>query len=171
MDSTRSEVSLSIENPEVASMVCDVAADLFRDQAVGWPGQLLRLSSNRVQTAREAGDLSVRLVLDADNRDCLFSYLDDAQMGAVVTSDKVTSKEDAFLHDKLLRAAKLLSDRSGLSIIYSSVDGERAALLEGVADAGAKILCDGRNHTKVALCDDYRGLVTSFNPCEARWPG
>jgi hypothetical protein len=101
--------------------------------------------------------------MDADNRDCLFAYLDESRDRLVVTSDKVTSKEDPLLRDKLRSSAQLLSSRSRLVLRYSSVDGERAPLLDGVSDAGATIICDERNHTKALVGDNHRALVTSFN--------
>jgi phosphatidylserine/phosphatidylglycerophosphate/cardiolipin synthase-like enzyme len=116
-----------------------------------------------MRDATEDAELAVRLVTDADNRECLFAYLEQAQERLVVMSDKVTAREDPLLREKLLRAARSLVSRSGLTIRFSAVDGDSAPLLAGLSEAGAMISEDGKNHAKVLLRDDVRALVTSFN--------
>jgi phosphatidylserine/phosphatidylglycerophosphate/cardiolipin synthase-like enzyme len=162
-DSSRRELSLSVESVKLVSEVCDVAADLFRDISIAWPAQLLRVATRPDQKASQGGKMAVRLVMDADNRGRLFAYLEESRSRLFITSDKITSKDDPLLRDRLRHSAQLLSNKSQLVIRYSSIDGERAPLLDGVADAGAAILCDEENHTKALVSDDKRALVTSFN--------
>jgi phosphatidylserine/phosphatidylglycerophosphate/cardiolipin synthase-like enzyme len=153
-----------VSSVDLAVAVCDVAADLFREDRVAWPAQVLRSrSSSGLSSATDNTELAVRLVADADNRECLFAYLEQAQDRLVIASDKVTAREDPLLREKLLQAARSLVARSQLTIRFSAVDGDRAPLLAGLKDAGAAIFEDGKNHTKVLLRDDTRALVTSFN--------
>ena len=166
-DSIRRELSLSVKSVELVSEVCDIAADLFRDVSVAWPAQVLRSATSPDQRANQRDTqrdtIAARLVMDADNRGRLFAYLDESRTRLFVTTDKVTSKDDHLLRDKLKYSAQLLSNESRLVIRYGSIDGEHAPLLDGVADAGATILCDEQNHTKCLVSDDKRALVTSFN--------
>ena len=163
-DSPRPELSLLVSNADVAAAVCDIAADLFRDDRVAWPAQVLR--SRTISESRSAGEdegLAVRLVADGDNRECLFAYLEQAEERLLITSDKITSREDPMLHERLLQAARSLKTRSGLTIHYCAIDGEHAPLLAGLADAGATVIEDGLNHMKLLMRDNVRALVTSFN--------
>jgi hypothetical protein len=163
-DSPRAELSLLVSSADLAVAVCDVAADLFREDRVAWPVQVLRSCvSSGLSGTTENAELAVRLVADADNRECLFAYLEQAQERIVITSDKVTAREDPWLREKLLRTARSLAARSRLTIRFSAVDGDRAPLLAGLGDAGAAIVEDGKNHTKALIRDDSRALVTSFN--------
>jgi hypothetical protein len=163
-ESSRGELSLLVSSADLAVGVCDVAADLFREDRVAWPVQVLRSSaSSGLSGATENAELAVRLVTDADNRECLFAYLEQAQDQLVITSDKVTAREDPLLHEQLLQRARSLVPRSRLTIRFNAVDGDRAPLLDGLMDAGAVIVEDGKNHAKMLLRDDTRALVTSFN--------
>jgi phosphatidylserine/phosphatidylglycerophosphate/cardiolipin synthase-like enzyme len=163
-DSQRPEISLAVSNANLAVAVCDVAADLFREDRVAWPVQVLRSrASTELRDAAENLEFAVRLVADADNRECLFAYLEQAQERLVIMSDKVTARKDPLLHEKLLQSARSLAARSRLAVHFSSVDGDSAPLLAGLRDAGASIFEDGKNHAKVLLRDDVRVLVTSFN--------
>jgi phosphatidylserine/phosphatidylglycerophosphate/cardiolipin synthase-like enzyme/DNA-binding transcriptional ArsR family regulator len=162
-DSGRRELSLAITSAGLVSEVCDVAADLFRDIGVAWPAQVLRLATRPGPSSTQQGEISVRLVMDGENRDHLFDYLDESRNRVVVTSDKVTSKDDPLLRDKIRHSAQLLSGQSQLVLLYSSIDGERAPVLDGVADSGATVICEEQNHTKALVSDDRRALVTSFN--------
>jgi predicted transcriptional regulator len=163
-ESPRSELSLLVSSANLAVAVCDVAADLFREDRVAWPVQVLRsLANTELKGTTEDAELAVRLVADADNRECLFAYLEQAQDRLVITSDKVTAREDPLLHERLLQTARSLGTRSRLTIRFNAVDGDSAPLLAGLSDAGAAISADGKNHAKVLLRDDVRALVTSFN--------
>jgi len=126
--------------------------NLFREDRVDWPVQLLRSrASSGLSGATEKAELAVRLVADADNRECLFSYLEQAQDRLVITSDKVTAREDPLLCEKLLQTARSLVAHCRLTIRFNAVDGDRTPLLDGLKDAGAAIVEDGKNHTKVPL--------------------
>jgi len=163
-ESSRAELSLTVSSVDLAIAVCDVAADLLREDRVAWPVYVLRSrASTQLKNEGENAPLAVRLVADADNRECLFAYLEQAQDRLLITSDKVTAREDPLLREKLLQTARLLVTRSLLTIRYSAVDGDSAPLLAGLREAGAAILEDGKNHAKVLLRDDVRALVTSFN--------
>lgn len=163
-DSTRPELSLDVLSTDLAAAACDVAADLFRDGRVAWPAQVLRSRPYfRAPHAAQSGEVDVRLVLDAGNRACVFAYLDDAQQQVVIASGKVTDKEDPFLREKLLQATRKLALGLRLALRFSSIDGDHAPLIQGLRDAGAVVIQDGRNHVKAALLDDRRALVTSFN--------
>jgi hypothetical protein len=63
----------------------------------------------------------------------------------------------------LLRTSRRLSAHSHLTVRFSSIDGDRAPLLEGLTDAGAVVLQDAVNHVKALVRDDLRALITSFN--------
>jgi len=163
-ESPRPELSLLVSSTDLAVTVCDVAADLFREDHVAWPAQVLRSrAGSGLNGGTENAELAVRLVADADNRECLFAYLEQAQDRLVVTSDKVTAREDPLLREKLLQRARALATRSRLTIRFNAVDGDRAPMLDGLRDAGAMIVEDGKNHAKVLLRDDTRALVTSYN--------
>jgi predicted transcriptional regulator len=162
-DSSRAELSLCISCPEFAAVVGDAAADLFREGSVAWPAQIMRTRvKHKVSNTTNVG-MEIRLVMDAENRDCLFDYLDNSSKRLLIFSDKVTSKEDSLLHDKLLRSAHMLSAYSGLVIRFNSTDGDNAPILEGLTLAGASVTQDGSNHSKALVSDDARALVTSFN--------
>ncbi len=163
-NSPRAELSLLVSSANLAVAVCDIAADLFREDRVAWPAQMLR-SRERSEPRGDTknSQLAVRLVADADNRECLFAYLEQARDRLVIMSDKVTAREDPLLHEKLLQTARSLAMRSRLVICFNAVDGDRAPLLAGLNKAGATIFEDGKNHAKVLLRDDIRALVTSFN--------
>lgn len=163
-ESPRAELSLLVSNANLAVAVCDVAADLFREDGVGWQIQVLRSrTSSGIKGTTENAELAVRLVADADNRECLFAYLEQTQDRLVVMSDKVTAREDPLLRERLLQTARSLVALSRLTIRFNAVDGGRAPLLDGLKEAGAVIVEDGKNHAKVLLRDDTRALVTSFN--------
>jgi phosphatidylserine/phosphatidylglycerophosphate/cardiolipin synthase-like enzyme len=162
--SPRVELSLLVSSVNLAVAVCDVAADLFREDRVAWQVQVLRSrASSEFKGAAEDAELAVRLVADADNRECLFAYLEQAEDRLVIKSDKVTAREDPMLRERLLQKARSLVARSQLTIRFNAIDGDRAPLLDGLRDAGAVIVEDGKNHAKVLLRDDTRALVTSFN--------
>jgi hypothetical protein len=163
-DSPRPELSLLVSNADVAVAICDIAADLLRDDRVGWPAQVLRsraISASRNSDKPEG--LAVRIVEDGDNRECLFAYLEQVEERLLITSDKITGREDPMLHERLLQAARSLKAHSGLTIRYCVKDAEHAPLLVGLADAGATVIEDGLNHMKVLMRDNLRALVTSFN--------
>lgn len=163
-DSQRPELSLMVSNANLATALCDLAADFLREERVAWPVHILRSrATTEFGDATEASELSVRLVADADNRDCLFAYLDQAAERLVIMSDKVTSREDPLLHEKLLQTARSLATHSKLTVRFSKIDGENASLLSGLGEAGALICEDGKNHAKLLVRDDIRALVTSFN--------
>jgi phosphatidylserine/phosphatidylglycerophosphate/cardiolipin synthase-like enzyme len=162
-ESLRPELSLCIENAIFAAIVCDIAADLFREGGAMWPAQMLRTRIKASSSPMSEPVMEARLVMDAEHRDCLFSYLDSSRDRLLVYSDKVTSKEDPLLREKLIRTARELCSRHGLGVGFSSVDGDRASIIDGLADLGANVLGDGVNHMKALLSDDVRALVTSFN--------
>jgi phosphatidylserine/phosphatidylglycerophosphate/cardiolipin synthase-like enzyme len=163
IDSPRAEFSLCVSSREFAAVACDVAADLFRERNAAWPAQILRTRVDPESSAAITDGLEIRLVMDAENRDCLFNYLDQSVERLLIFSDKVTSKEDPLLRDKLLRTARALAVHSRLAIRFSSVDGDRAPILDGLKDAGAIVVEDGSNHMKALVSDDLRALITSFN--------
>jgi predicted transcriptional regulator len=162
--SPRFELSLLVSNANLAVAVCDLAADLFREDHVAWQVQVLRSrSASEPKGAAEDAELALRLVADADNRECLFAYLEQAEDRLVIMSDKVTAREDPMLRERLLQKAQSLGARSRLTIRFNAIDGDSAPLLDGLRDAGAVIDQDGKNHAKLLLRDDTRALVTSFN--------
>ena len=162
-DSSRAEFSLCVSSPEFAAVVGDAAADLFREGSVSWPAQIMRTRVKHEPSTDARGNISIRLVMDAENRDCLFDYLDTSTERLLIFSDKVTAREDPLLRDKLLRSAHSLSTHSGLVVRFSATDGDHAPILQGLTDAGANVVQDGSNYSKALVSDDLRALVTSFN--------
>jgi hypothetical protein len=155
---------LCIGHPPFAATVCDVAADLIRGDYVTWPGQVLRARNAGAPVVDSISNgFSVRLVMDGENRDCLFNYLDDSSDQLLVFSDKITARQDPLLHDKLLRSARALASKGKLHVHFSNVDGDEASILNGLTDAGTIIVEDGLNHIKALVSDRARALVTSFN--------
>jgi phosphatidylserine/phosphatidylglycerophosphate/cardiolipin synthase-like enzyme len=158
--SARAELSVCISSSEIVAAACDVAADLFRPGSVLWPAQVLRARVGGEIPASEG--VKTRLVLDADNRQAVFRYLDQADEYLTIASGRVTSKDDPWLRERLAATAKRLGGRGGLSLSCGEIEGP-GSLLDGLADLGAAIGTDRSTHIKAMLSDDQRALITSFN--------
>ena len=163
-DSRRQELSLRLFSVPLAEQLCDIAADLLHGRGALWPAQVLR-KRRREHTsfAKGTDDLSVRVLVGAESRACLFEYAEAARQRLLIYSDKVTSRSDPMLHEKLFEAARTLALRGGLNLRYASIDGEGAPLLDGLAAVGARLSGDGLNHAKGIVMDSQCALVTSFN--------
>jgi hypothetical protein len=162
--SKRQEFSLLVESADLSSKLSDFAADFCREDEAAWPSQLLRARGGvSLESSSQEGLCSARLVVDMENRDAVFGYLDEANDSVFIAADRVSPKPDPFLHLRLSQAAQKLASCSGLSLRVCELESENPPVFEGLEKAGATIKIDGVNHAKVIVMDSASALVTSFN--------